>query len=412
MEITIYQDKKVRTMKNCVKRICVSVIVSVIIAASFMSVPFVHSEAFSAIDKLLVFLRDVVMLNVTAYGDGVVVVSDIANPPPDKGEVVDEAGLITLVTNGSKLDVTFTFINRTLANCIIYLVEGEPFYTQVPTVGALEEYKGFLEKYENYTGDSAVKEMENAMSTVTDLMPVTKTVGNIKLSVSENSISWKYSFNNADYTSLQVSYTNPEGNGGRIFWFSDDRSYIQIGDTAVNLTSEQAISLAAKRLENYSWSVDMGNGTYRQISDFNYNWQEAKLLTKGTLAAPHVWYPYWVVTFFMDKVYPGDVVNIIVEMWAKNGEIIDIYPLTGGGMGGPDETDVPASATPESSASIQPNASQPTASPSVESSAPVASQPSGDSERNVGVFPFLVVVAAVGAAVAGTTVVLLLRKKR
>lgn len=404
-------------MKLNVRKLFAVLVVSAFLAASFIQIPVVYSTDFSAIDELLLFLKSVLMLDINSYE--VNVVSDLVNHPPNLGGLAEESGKVILTTGGSTLSVIFSFVNNKLVRCSIRSMEGEPLYSQYPPADTLEVYRDFLDKYQNYTGDSAVQEMRDAMDTVTEFKSATSTVGNIKITMLDNinsavtsAVFWTYSVNGADYTSLQVGFHNSQ----EFFDLRDDRSYYKIGDTTVNLTSEQAISIASKRLENYSWTVDQGNGTYKEISDFQTAWQDARLLTKSK-TEPRVWYPYWLVTFYLDKVYPGGVVNIIVEMWAEDGEIIDIYPLTGGGIGMPENSASPiSSATPEPTPPSEPNPSVSSTTPPPTqhpTNSPLASSPQpAENPENSAFFDVGLFVVVAGAVTVGVVVsVFVIRRK-
>lgn len=92
-----------------------------------------------------------------------------------------------------------------------------------------------------------------------------------------------------------------------------------IGSTTVNLSSDRAVELARNALKDYSWTA---NG--ETVSNFNVLSQPVLVVfhpnTKNTLAL----YPQWTVTFYLDKVYPGNVNSISVELWADTGEIAQI----------------------------------------------------------------------------------------
>jgi len=109
-------------------------------------------------------------------------------------------------------------------------------------------------------------------------------------------------FDNGDLTSLTDGW----------FLFS-------IGSTTVNVSSDKAIQLAENALKGYSWTA---NGT--TVTDFNILKQNTSIVfhpnTKNGLAL----YPQWTVTFFLDKIYPGGVSGITVELWADTGNIAQI----------------------------------------------------------------------------------------
>jgi hypothetical protein len=89
-----------------------------------------------------------------------------------------------------------------------------------------------------------------------------------------------------------------------------------IGSTTVNVSSDKALELARNAVKGYSWTA---NGS--TVSNFNVLSEPVSVIfhpnTKNSLAL----YPQWTVTLYLDKVYPGGVNSITVEVWADTGEI-------------------------------------------------------------------------------------------
>jgi hypothetical protein len=170
-----------------------------------------------------------------------------------------------------------------------------------------------------------VERMRNMLNMVDGTRNAIEISDNLKLEVSINSFSstlyWKYTFNGADYSGISISFRN-----GSFYAFGDDRSYYTIGGTDVNVSREEAINLALKRAENFSWTID---GV--EVKDFTIETEriDAKLLTRSR--EPLTLYPYWLLTLPLDDLYPGLVYAIQVKIWADTSEIIDCHPLVFGG---------------------------------------------------------------------------------
>ncbi len=101
--------------------------------------------------------------------------------------------------------------------------------------------------------------------------------------------------------------------------FIDDYYLFTIGSITVNVSSDQAIQLAINAVKGYSWTA---NGT--TVSNFTVLSTPVSVIfhpnTKNGLAL----YPQWTVTLYLDKVYPGGVDSITVEIWADTGDIAQI----------------------------------------------------------------------------------------
>ena len=109
--------------------------------------------------------------------------------------------------------------------------------------------------------------------------------------------------------------------------FKDDRSYYTIGGTEVEVSQEEAIDIALKYVENFSWKIGES-----EVHDFNivHDHIRAELLTKSR--EPLYLYPYWLITLPLDDIYPGLVTTIQVQIWADTSEIIhcDAIPTDDG----------------------------------------------------------------------------------
>ena len=129
-------------------------------------------------------------------------------------------------------------------------------------------------------------------------------------------ILWVYTENGVDFSpkSLSLVFDNHDLETLTDGWF-----LFTVGSTTVNVSSDRAVELAKNALNGYSWNA---NGT--TVSNFNALSQPVSVFfhpnTKGGLAL----YPQWTVTFYLDKVYPGNVNSIRIEVWADTGEIAQI----------------------------------------------------------------------------------------
>ena len=282
-------------------------------------VPKAHSAEFSAPDNVLKFLTDVVKLDTAKYN--VTLVSDHLDYPSDLGGLPREIGKYVLESNGSKLDVTWTFYNKTLFHCYLYVLKGSPLYTQIPSTNVLDEADAFLQRYQNYTGDSDCQTFRNVLDTVTEIKDMTTIVGNTKLTIDAGSyvgvgFDWIRTFNGADYTKLSVSFFD----NGAFSAFGDTRHIYKIGGTEVNISKDEAISMARKRAENLTFWVNMGNYTLH-VTDFTIVDDRVDALLLTAPREPLVLYPYWKVNLYLDKLYPGNVYGFTFQIWADKGEL-------------------------------------------------------------------------------------------
>jgi hypothetical protein len=280
-------------------------------------VPKAHSTEFSAPERVLTFLTDVVKLDTAKYN--VTLVSDHLDYPSDLSGLPREIGKYNLEFNGSKLHVTWTFYNKTLFYCYLYVDKGSPFYTQTPSANVLYEADAFLQRYQNYTGDSNCQTFRNVLENVTEIKDMTTVVGNTKLTIDIGShvgFDWICTFNGADYTKLSVSFFD----NGAFSALGDTRHIYKIGGTEVNVSKDEAVSMARKRAENLTFWVNMGNNTIH-VTDFTIVDDRVDALLLTAPREPLVLYPYWKVNLYLDKLYPGNVYGFTFDIWADKGEL-------------------------------------------------------------------------------------------
>jgi len=91
-----------------------------------------------------------------------------------------------------------------------------------------------------------------------------------------------------------------------------------VGSTEVNISSDRVVTLARNALNSYSWTAE---GT--TVSDFQVVGQPTVIFHPNTKNSLEL-YPQYTVTFALDKVYPGGIDAIMVEVWADNGSIAQI----------------------------------------------------------------------------------------
>jgi hypothetical protein len=197
-----------------------------------------------------------------------------------------------------------------------------------------------MDKFGKFSGDEDIAKMRNMLVDIDPSKDSSKIEGNLKLEVSSNGnttlFHWKPTFNGVDYPGINVSFKN-----GHFSSFADSRSLNTIGDTTVNITGEQAVALALKRAETFSYRMDD-----EVISNFSivHDYIRAEPFSKSRGENKSL-YPIWVVYLPLSELYPGFVSQIRVELWADSGEIISCVSLSGGGYI-PDSSPSPSSVDP------------------------------------------------------------------
>jgi hypothetical protein len=323
--------------------------------ASFACLPQVlkvYSADVSASDRTQAFLRDVVLLDLSRYTQVRVVNNERVRP--DLGNLTEDSGQIVLQATGSTLYITFSYINGSLAFLKLDPGKNHLFYISPPNSSNLiEEAEDFLDRFQTFSGESSLSFKKSMLSGVLLTQPTSiVTSGNFVLTTAvdqnETEFYWRYTVSGAVYSSFSFGYKN-----GDIAGVSDDSSYIKIGDTSVNISSQEAIDIASKYINDLNVSYPLVKWAF-----------STKLGTSTTDTEPLTMYPYYEVDM---PVSGGGYV--VVQLWAKDGRIIRWYDMPGGGgIPSPGTSPIPSltpSPLPSPSSILSPS---PSTSPSQTSS--------------------------------------------
>ncbi|MCW4003489.1 MAG: hypothetical protein NWE95_06220 [Candidatus Bathyarchaeota archaeon] len=289
-------------------------------------------------NRAMIFLQDVVGLDVDKY-DVTLISSKVRdyttdnNPIGNLGyiqtnEVYELVNWDMKTEMYSDLRVSFSYINSTLRSCSLK-VESGLAYSSKPLSSDLSEAAGnFLERYNSFSADTELNNMISMLTAVDLNTNQSKTSSNLKLEVKVDSdltsIRWVRTQNGVDYSQLVLNFKN-----GTFLDFFDSRSYITIGDSEVNISKEQAINLALKQADGFSYS-------YNGVIVENLTIVEDKI--KAELKAnvrynPSEYYPCWTIDLPLNTVYPGSIYYIQVKIWADDGQVLYCKAM---GYGGPD----------------------------------------------------------------------------
>ena len=267
-------------------------------------------------NKAITFLQRVTEIDTSHYQ--ATLLGNTVEQRSDLGGALEQIMTYSLTSSDSKMDVVFRFRNNQLSRYQIIMVEGSPVYSQPQPSSVLDTAKGVLGRLGAYEDISYLANMSSMLSLVkTAVQSIEITEGNIKLNVTTSGdngqILMMYTENDVDFSPKSLSLVF---NNGELTSLTDGWFLFTIGSTTVNVSSDKAIQLATNALKGYSWTA---NGT--TVSDFKVLPQPVSVVfhpnTKNGLAL----YPQWTVTFYLDKVYPGGVNSLIVELWADSGDI-------------------------------------------------------------------------------------------
>jgi hypothetical protein len=298
--------------------------------------PLAQTSGLTNNQRAVEFLGDVVGLNMTVYKTDLTQDSNAATnsglPMPENNVNLPKEILMYNLTGAQgSLRASVSFMNGSLNQIYLSDYVGVPSLNS-PATNTPDMAQGFMQRYENYTGNQFYGTLSSMLNGVTLSTNLTKTVGNAKLQITatgnEQDLMWAYVDDNgvpANMKNVVLSFYN-----GRLESFVDNWQLYQIGGMP-KLSSQDAINVVLQAVKSYSYTFNV-TGTNETVSSFkvastsevslsylNYYEQTPQQSIRG--GNPLILYPCWYVAVGFDKVYPGDVTGLIVNVWADNGNI-------------------------------------------------------------------------------------------
>jgi hypothetical protein len=345
-------------MKNIAK-IRGFLILAIALTLLLSQAAIVQSAALTAEDKALAFITDVFQLDMTKYNAELATYS--VDYPNELNGIQQEHVKYELQASGSTVTAFSQFNNGSLTACSISVTTGALIYAQ-QSENKVDMTRGILDRYQTYADNANLKQMIDLLQTVSANKNESKIAGDLKLEVTTDayhtSYEWKYTFNGVDYNAVSIIYQDSG------VFFSDYLSLYKIGNTNVDISREQAIDIAMKYIETYSYTgvvTSEGKEITVEISGFNIS----KELTEANLATnfrePLTFYPCWNIELYLDQkqpyanyTYPSGVYALHVGIWADNGEVFTCTPLAVGGIIPDSESAAESSPLSEGNPPVQP----------------------------------------------------------
>jgi predicted transcriptional regulator len=275
-------------------------------------------------DDAITFLQDVIQIDITEYHASLL--SNTVEVHSYLSGVVEETLRYSLANSESQIDVVFRFRNKQLSRYQMYLFEGSPIYAEPQPYTMLDAAKSLLQRLSSFNVAPYLEEMSSLLASVTEIENVEIVEGNTKLKVSisgDNAeILWLYTEDGVDFSpkSLSLVFENHVLKELTDGWF-----LFSIGSTEVNVSSEEAIEIARNSAEDFTWTAD---GVV--VSDFNVLEAPVSAMFHPTTREEALaLVPYWEVTLYLDKVYPGGINRIAVGIWADTRQVRRVRNLSG-----------------------------------------------------------------------------------
>ncbi len=279
----------------------------------------------SGTNDAIAFLRDVIQIDVTKYH--ATLLSNTVEVRSDLGGVVEEILRYSLTSSDSKADVVFRFRNNELSMYQANLLEGSLVYAQPQPYSVVDAARNLLGRLKAFEGASYFDDMGNMLAQVngTESTEIAQNETKLTVSVSGDTtdVQWFYSANGVDFTPKGV-YMNYEN--GVLKELTDGWFLLKIGSTQLNVSSDQAVELARNAVKGFTWKAEDGTS----VSAFTVLDSPVSVVFHPTQREEYLTLvPYWYVTLYLDKVYPGGVNRIGVGVWADTGKVADVTALSG-----------------------------------------------------------------------------------
>jgi len=283
----------------------------------------------STTDNAIDFLQTVVQLDTTKYQ--ATLLGRTVETRKDLGDITQEVIKYSLSGtddsgSSSRLSVSFRFRNGQFSQYQLTVDEGSPIFAKPQSPFVLDAAKNIVDRLQAYESGSYLANMSRLMSLVStsntsDSIEIKE--GNMKLNATitgkSAEVLMEYTENSVDFSQKALSLVFEDG---ILKQLTDNWGLFTIGSTAVNISSERAVTLAKSALSGYKWA---SSGIV--VSSFQYNSEPASVIFHPMTKNDLLLYPQWTVTFYLDKVYAGGVYMISVAIWADTGEVAGIQTL-------------------------------------------------------------------------------------
>jgi hypothetical protein len=246
--------------------------------------------------------------------------------------------IYNLKSTETEIQAAFAFVNGTFYHFGLFIVKGSPLYSHAPPENILDKADDTLEKFYSFSKSfNDMKEtrdfdrMRNTLNTISKVDDQESRLDNIKLTATTErnitALKWMPIIDNVTFPGITMEFQK-----GTLVGIGDNWRIYKIGSVDINISEEEAINIAKRHLDNFSWSARIANGDLTEVTNFEVVDEplSIKLVTTRS-REPLTIYPCWHMELYLDKEYPGHVNRISLAIWADTGEIISCIPLSTGG---------------------------------------------------------------------------------
>lgn len=300
----------------------------IVISGCEVLMPKVNASAITPRQKGLAVLGDVIGLDLTKYN---VATEENSQYLPSLSTPLRENILYNLNSANSNLRTIQTFVNGNLQGIFVLENDGTPNLSKTGySIDAVENAQEFLSNYQTYTGKQIFGELGTSLNNVDASRNLTKTFENKALEVTaygdDSHFKWYYTANGA--AALYTKVVSIGFRDGFMTSFIDNWDLYSIGSTNVNLSKEEAVSIALDTAKEHSWTVQLDEDALdpsnfnekRSVSwttlAFDGSFDADKIRSENVLEL----FPVWRVGIVLNKVY-GELYGIEVDIWADTKEV-------------------------------------------------------------------------------------------
>jgi hypothetical protein len=271
-------------------------------------------------------IRDVFQINIAKYQTNLL--SHTVEERSDRGGAIEEILKFSLTNSETKIDLVLRFRNDHFSLYQLSLIEGfppyAPIYTQPQPTNILEATRGIIYRYKSIANDPYLEEMSKLLALANE-NSTEQTLGNVKLKITvyggNAEVLLMYTANGFDYSAKSLRLVFQKN---VLQELSDDWFLYMVGDAPVNISREEAIQIAKDAAKDFEWDADgmhvsIFNVLAEPVSAVFFPHTRRELLTL---------IPYWYITLYLDREYPGGVNIITVGVWADTGEVANIQALS------------------------------------------------------------------------------------
>jgi DNA-binding transcriptional ArsR family regulator len=240
-------------------------------------------------------------------------------------KVAEETLKYSLTAATSYLDADLRFRDNHFSKYQLTQIESDSIATTAQAADILETAKTTLDRYKAYSGDAYLDEMSSLLTTATSAENTSVTEGNMKLQITltgdKAEFLWMYTEKGIDFNSksLRMTFQNHV-----LTAMTDGYFLFTIANTNLDVTQEEAVTIARNYVKTLSWTIDG-----QQTTGFSTTGDPVSVeLVPHPRANSAALVPYWYIVLHLDKIYSGGINQVAIGVYADNGEVANVQMLS------------------------------------------------------------------------------------